>query len=179
MGENEERLLVLMKTLTLEKKHCWVSCISEEALREAEVTLGFLLPSLLRRIYREVGDGAFGLSPLHAGCDECAMSLVDSYVGLRSASGDSEHEERVWPEKLLIVFDHGCNSYSCLDCAHPTHRVLMNDNSRDPNMYVLEAPSFEQWLQTLLDGTLFLPFDWDMAEKFIFQRTHFDHHPLF
>lgn len=49
----------------------------------------------------------------------------------------------------------------------------MNDNSRDPDIYVLEAPSLEQWLQMLLDGTLFLPCDWDAAEKFLFQQTRF------
>lgn len=162
-----------MKKLTSERRHTWAARVSEEELIRAEATLGFSFPSFLRRIYSEVGNGAFGLSPLYERCDELAMPLIDSYVGLRSESGGNEHEERIWPEKLLIMYDHGCNSYSCIDCAHPAHRVLMNDNSRDPNMYVLEAPSFEQWLQTLLDGTLFSPFDWDAAEKFIFQRTRF------
>ncbi|EFH84828.1 SMI1/KNR4 family protein [Ktedonobacter racemifer] len=172
MDETEERLLVLMKALTSERKHRWAACLSEEALLEAEAMLGFPLPSLLRRIYREVGDGAFGLSLLHNGCDECAMSLIESYIELRSASVGGI-EERVWPEKLLIIYDHGCNSYSCVDCAHPEHRVLMNDNSRDPNIHVLEAPSIEQWLQRLLDGTLFLPCDWNAAEKLLFQRARF------
>jgi len=129
------------------------------------LVLGFPLSSLLRRIYLEVGNGAFGLSPLDESFHELAMSLVDSYVGLRSESGGNENGECFWPEKLLIIYDHGCNSYSCLDCAHPEHRVLRNDNNKDLHAYALEAPSFQKWLQALLDGTLYLHFDWDAAKK--------------
>jgi hypothetical protein len=53
--------------------------------------------------------------------------------------------------------------YSCLDCSHPEYRILRNDNNISWNTYALEAPSFQQWLQALLDGTL--EFDWDKTEK--------------
>lgn len=137
-----------------------------EDLARAEAMLGFPLPSLLRRIYLEAGNGAFGLSPLYESVHELRMPLIESYVGLRSESGGDENGERRWPEKLLILYDWGCNSYSCLDCAHPEHRVVRNDNNRDPDAYALEAPSFRQWLQALLDGTLH--FEWDTAEKVTF-----------
>jgi hypothetical protein len=44
----------------------------------------------------------------------------------------------------------------------------MNDNNKDLHAYALEAPSFQQWLQALLDDTLYLHFDWDTAEKVTF-----------
>jgi SMI1 / KNR4 family (SUKH-1) len=168
MSEAEERLLTQMKELTPKRGYTWAECIPEEDLARAEAMLGFLLPSLLRRIYLEVGNGAFGLSPLYERVNDLAMPLVESYVGLRLESGGDENGERRWPEKLLIIYDHGCNIYSCLDCAHPEQRVLMNDNNKDLNTYALEAPSFQQWLQVLLEDTLYLHFDWDTAEKVAF-----------
>lgn len=168
MSEAEERLLTRMKELAPQRGYTWVERIPEEELARAEAMLGFPLPSLLRRIYLEVGDGAFGLSPLYLESLNglCDMPLIDSYVGLRSERGGDENGERIWPEKLLIIYDWGCNIYSCLDCAHPEQRVLRNDNNRDPDAYAIEAPSFQQWLQAVLDGTLH--FDWDTAEKVTF-----------
>jgi hypothetical protein len=165
MSETEEQFLIRMKELAPKRGYSWVERIPEEDLARAETMLGFPLPSLLRRIYLEVGDGAFGLSPLYMenfnGLNE--MPLVDSYLGLRSEKGSDKNEERIWPEKLLIIYDWGCNIYSCLDCAHPEYRVLRNDNNEDLDAYAIEAPSFEQWLQAVLDDTL--NFDWDTAEK--------------
>ena len=168
MSEAEERLLTRMKELTPKRGDTWVERIPEEELARAEAMLGFPLPSLLRRIYLEVGDGAFGLSPLYLESFNglCDMPLIDSYVGLRSERGGDENGERIWPEKLLIIYDWGCNIYSCLDCAHPEQRVLRNDNNRDPDAYAIETPSFQQWLQAVLDGTQH--FDWDTAEKVTF-----------
>jgi hypothetical protein len=170
MSEAEERLLARMRELAPQRGYAWVECLPPDDLARAEAMLGFSLPSLLRRSYLEVGDGAFGLSPLfQEGFNGlCEMPLVDSYLGLR-ARGWDEHGGHSWPEKLLIIYDWGCNIYSCLDCAHPEHRVVRNDNNRDPDVYALEAPSFQQWLQAFLDGTLH--FDWDAAEKVTFEHA--------
>jgi len=130
MNEAEERLLTRMKELAPKKGYTRAECLPEEDLVRAETLLGFPLPSLLRSIYLEVGNGAFGLSPLYESFNELAMPLVDSYVGLRSGSGGNENGESIWPEKLLIIYDHGCNIYSCLDCAHPEHHVLMKSSLR-------------------------------------------------
>lgn len=168
MNEAEERLLRWMKELAPKQGYSWVKCLTEEDLAQAEAILGFPLPSLLRRIYLEVGEGAFGLSPLYRESlrGQCDMPLIDSYVGLRSENERNENREHVWPEKLLIIYDWGCNIYSCLDCTHLEERVLRNDNNRDPDVYALEDPSFQQWLQAFLDGTLHV--NWDTAEKVTF-----------
>ena len=164
MSEAEERLVTRMKKLASQRGYSWVERLPEEELARAEAMLGFPLPPLLRRVYLEVGDGAFGLSPLYEersnGLD---MPLVDRYLELRSDQEGDAHGESRWPENLLIMYDWGCNIYSCLDCAHPEYRVLRNDNNRDSDAYALEAPSLQQWLQALLDDTLH--FDWDTAEK--------------
>ena len=126
--------------------------------------LGFPLPSLLKRVNLEVGEGAFGLSPLYAErSHELEMPLVDRYLELRSDQEGGAHGESRWPENLLIIYDWGCTIYSCLDCAHPEYRVFRNENNRDPDAYALEAPSFQQWLQALHDDTLH--FERDTAEK--------------
>jgi hypothetical protein len=44
----------------------------------------------------------------------------------------------------------------------------MKDNNKDLKAYALEAPSFQQWLQALLDGTLDSHFAWETAEKVTF-----------
>lgn len=164
MSEAEERLVTRMKELAPQRGYSWVERLPEEELARAEALLGFPLPPLLRRVYLEVGDGAFGLSPLYEErSNGLEMPLVDSYLELRSDQEGDAHGERRWPENLLIMYDWGCTIYSCLDCAHPEYRVLRNDNNRDSDAYALEAPSLQQWLQALLDDTLH--FDWDMAEK--------------
>jgi SMI1 / KNR4 family (SUKH-1) len=153
-----------MKELVPQRGYSWVERLPEVELARAEGLLGFPLPPLLRRVYLEVGEGAFGLSPLYEersnGLD---MPLVDSYLELRSDQEGDAHGAGRWPENLLIIYDWGCNIYSCLDCAHPEYRVLRNDNNRDSDAYALEAPSLQQWLQALLDDTLH--FEWDTAEK--------------
>ncbi len=168
MDEAEERLLIQMRALAPKKGYSWVERLPEEELAQAESILSFPMPSLLRRIYLEVGNGAFGLSPLYMesfnGLSE--MPLIDSYVELRSEQGSDENGKRIWPENLLIIYDWGCTIYSCLDCTHPENRVLRNDNNRDPDVYALEAPSFQLWLHALLNDTLH--FDWDTAEKVTF-----------
>ena len=65
MSEAEERLLTRMKELAPKRGYTWVECIPEEELARAEAMLGFPLPSLLRRIYLEVGDGVLAFSPLY------------------------------------------------------------------------------------------------------------------
>jgi hypothetical protein len=166
MSETEERLLTYMKELTKEGGYAWPVCVPEEELVRAEAMLGFPLPSLLRGIYLEVGNRAFGLSPLYELPHDLALPLVESYIELRSEPGGGENGYVPWPEKLLIIYDYGCNIYSCLDCAHPGHRILQYDSSKDLTGFALEAPSFRQWLQALLDGTQ--QFDWDTAEKVTF-----------
>ncbi len=49
----------------------------------------------------------------------------------------------VLPEKLLMMYDWGCNTYSCLDCAHSEYSVLRIDNNISLATCTIEAPSFQ------------------------------------
>jgi len=173
MSENEDQLIAQMKRLLLVRGYQWVERAREEDVAQAEAKLGFSLPSLLRRIYLEVGDGAFGLSPLNREDFNglCEEDLVDGYLQRRSLTQEAidlaweQDEEKpfIWPEKLLMIYDWGCNIYSCLDCSHPENRVLRNDNNLSWAACAIESPSFQQWVQAWLNGTL--EFDWNKAEK--------------
>jgi SMI1/KNR4 family protein SUKH-1 len=156
------------------------SPVTEEELVQAETQLGFVLPSLLRRIYREVGNGGFGpgygLLPLNElppnGGDD-TTSLVAEYQGMKSFSqqdidayfAEEEEKPALWPERVLILCDWGCNIYSCLDCSSselPIFRMDSNENFLVE--WAIEAPSLHQWLERWIDGTL-ARLDWDQATK--------------
>jgi cell wall assembly regulator SMI1 len=89
---------------------------TEEEVTQAEMQLGFALPSLLRRVYLEVGNGGFGpgygfypLNTHHLSTD----SLVTTYLGMRSLSqkdidehwADDEVKPSLWPEQVLMLCD--------------------------------------------------------------------------
>jgi hypothetical protein len=69
-----------------------------------------------------------------------------------------------WPEQALIVFDHGCNMYSCLDCSKSELPVLYFDANAGEGVVALEAPSLYTWhdgsdLSLNLDGAPKIRFD--------------------
>jgi hypothetical protein len=133
---------------------------SSADLLRAETSLGCPLPSLLRRIYLEVGNGGigpgYGLLPLfsHEGQDPCQdFSLVDTTFCYYDA-----------PPTFLVICHWGCSILSCLDYSQPGYPVKRmgwsgdyeQHDDEDEEEYKQEAPSLQQWLQDWLDGrTLF------------------------
>jgi hypothetical protein len=100
-------------------------------------------------------------------------SLVADYQGMRSFSpqdideyfADEEEKPALWPERVLILCDWGCNIYSCLDCSAsdlPIFRMDSNENFMVE--WAIEASSLQSWLETCVDGT-FTHLDWDQAKK--------------
>ena len=90
--------------------------VTETALNDAEVRLGFTLPDLLRELYLHVGNGRFGpgyglLSLSDMGDRE--LSLVGSYLEMRRDYAVIPSWK--WPTGLLAFCDWGCNIYACLD----------------------------------------------------------------
>lgn len=89
--------------------------VSFEEIAQAETALGFPLPDLLRRLYREVGDGdwgpGYGLPPL--------LAVVDTMRSLRA--------EEDWPLAVLPLCGWGCSYASYVDCAPPDLPVLHCD----------------------------------------------------
>jgi hypothetical protein len=153
------------------------SPVTVEELTEAETQLGFELPSFLRRLYLEVGNGGFGpgygLFPLNDHRPS-VDSLVLAYLSMRSMSQEDIDEHQVneeekpalWPERVLMLCDWGCNIYSCLDCssAHlPMFR--MDSNMNFMVEWASEASSLQQWLERWVDGKLLFHLDWEKAMK--------------
>ena len=125
---------------------------SRELLDAAEQTLRFPLPSLLRDVYANVGNGGFGpgygLLPVDDGVDE---TIVERTQTLQLPDPDDPLWR--WPHGLLVVCHWGCNIYSCLDCTKPAALVIRFDpNGHDPgtpwnDAFLTETSSFQDWLE--------------------------------
>jgi hypothetical protein len=140
---------------------------------EAEEKLGFRLPPLLRRFYREVSNGEFGPG---AGLLTLDGPWMDGYNDYENESlvayyriNHSEHAAIVLPEKLVHFSGWGCAIYSCVDCAQPECPVWRNDNNTSHCVYALEAPSLHEWFESWLTGEMSSHFDWDQARQVRFE----------
>ncbi|MFJ5117324.1 SMI1/KNR4 family protein [Kitasatospora sp. NPDC088548] len=124
-----------------------------------EAVVGFTLPPLLLRLYREVGNGGFGPDGAMLPLSGEEPSVVSVYRGERARSdeaagveGDGPH----WPAGVLPVLDWGCGMYAAVDCLRPGAPVLLfepnavGDDWADA--WFEDAPSLAQWLDGWLDG---------------------------
>lgn len=154
--------------------------VTLEELDRAESILGFALPPLLKRIYLEVGNGGFGPSCLFKLADESRAydfdAVVQNYLAMRSMTQEDidthwkEEEDKptLWPEKVLMICDWGCNMYSYVDCASPEYRVLHTDSNISHSEFAIESPSLYRWLEDWLTGIR--SFNWPQAEKITFSH---------
>ena len=155
--------------------------VTVEDLARAEAQLGFGLPSFLRRLYLEVGNGGFGpgygLFPLNdhsPSSTSLTYSLVAAYLGMRSMSqkdideywANEEKKPALWPERVLMICDWGCNIYSCLNCSSPDLPIFrMDSNVNFMAEWAIEASSLQQWLEAWMDGKPLFRLDWEQATK--------------
>lgn len=155
--------------------------VTREELAQAEAQLGFELPPLVRRLYCEVGNGGFGgMFPLNGQRERRFRwspkldTIVTTYLELRSRSQedidqywtDGEKRPSLWPQRVLMICDWGCNIYSCLDCSSPHLPVLRMDSNRNHMIeWALEAPSLWQWLEAWLDEEDLFHVDWEHTTK--------------
>jgi hypothetical protein len=146
----------------------------KEEILEAEGLLGMKLPSDLRQVYSDVGNGGFGpgygLWGLISGHQDDGDSIVSRYISyVHDAEGDYENWK--WPRSRIVVAHWGCAILSCLDLmveGAPVYRfdasnfVSTGDaretgetpsESLDP-FFKPEAPSFAAWMSAWLNGTL-------------------------
>ena len=104
-----------------------------KAIARAEAELGFKLPELLARIYREIANGGFGpgygIIGLTGGYLDNGRSIVDLYRELKPGS----ITEWQWPDGLLPICDWGCEFCPALIVAPRTAAwfSLRRPNSRD------------------------------------------------
>lgn len=133
--------------------------LDESEIAAAEHRLGFRLPSTLRTVYREIGNGGFGpgygLLPLIA--SEEVETVVDLYSALRGT--DPEDPAWCWPDYLVPFCDWGCAIRSCVDCATNDGRVVTFDpNSRqlDQDMsasFAATHSSLDAWFRDWVSST--------------------------
>lgn len=112
-----------------------------ELLSSAEPAVGFTLPTLLERIWTELGNGGSALFPRLLPFDS-TRRLGELVVKERSADGRrlvevsevteySEpdtalslyHPSQYWPVGMLPIVDWGCGMYSCVYCMDDDYPV--------------------------------------------------------
>jgi len=134
---------------------------SAELIEEAEKSLDFSLPPLLKRVLLEIGNGGFGpgrgiLGVRGGATDEHGSSLVDLYDGL-SAANPEEPRWR-WPERLVPICTWGDATYSCVDCSRPGGHLFVYDaNGYRPgsdlaHFLVPQDLTLEAWLRAWAEG---------------------------
>jgi hypothetical protein len=159
-----ERYLELLKRLRRHSVGAFPRA-TKPMIAAAEVELGFRLPSLLRAVYRLVGNGGFGpgVSGRRTGggligiggtapytsTDQPIEDLYDLYRG-----GAEGRRDPSWPEKVVPFCNYGCGSFACVDCSRSFGLVLVFDcdASLREGKTVLrqEARSLATWFETWL-----------------------------
>jgi hypothetical protein len=131
--------------------------VSEQALADAEVRLGFPLPRLVRDLYSQVADGGYGPG---YGVTQLAghpYALVESRKRMDEECAGPPGGEW-WPERLVEFVHWGCNYFSGIDCSRPSCPVFFYDNDRAVGDVTIadclfqEADSLEEWLSVWLSG---------------------------
>ena len=135
--------------ISLHRKRGWrldYPPATESQVEAAEQAIGFLLPPLLCRLYREVGNGGFGPCRAFLGlsggyADEDigkALTLADVYAVCH------DPKEALLPDGLVPVRNWGCARRSCLDCTAPEVPVQLFVGVE--RRLVPDAPSLAEWL---------------------------------
>ncbi|HUF99470.1 MAG TPA: SMI1/KNR4 family protein, partial [Ilumatobacter sp.] len=126
------------------------------AIAAAESEIGHPLPSLLRRLYLEVGNGGFGpgggvLGVADGYTDDLKQNAVEAHSYFRSS--------RLEPPLLVPLCHWGCGIYSLVEVA-PNAGWMWGF---DPNGGQLEHALYRheldlaRWLERWLDGDLYQP----------------------
>jgi hypothetical protein len=125
---------------------------SEQAVDDAERIIGYPLPRLLRRLYREVANGGFGPFSGVEGVDGgyvSALGMLEDYVQWR----DEELPEGfpAWMPGVVSFCDFGCAMWALLDCRTPEGQILFLDQSTLHHLDLTLAQWLELWLSGKLD----------------------------
>jgi len=124
--------------------------VTTEVICEAEKSLGFLLPPVLKLFYLRIGNGFSGNSceilGLRGGCKSDLGNMLDVYQVLKK---NQELQGKVWKAGLLPFCAWGCNIFSCVDCSNPKNQIFtFEDSLIYPQKYSLEQ-FFEWWVKDI------------------------------
>jgi hypothetical protein len=102
-------------------------------VEEAEQSLGFEIPKILKLLYLRVGNGGFGpgrrgnIIGLRGGFASSSGTLVQLYEDMRRGA---EYLGLQWRPGLLPFCEWGCTIFSCVDCKDPALRVYLCEACR-------------------------------------------------
>lgn len=132
--------------------------VSLDELELAEQKLGFQLPSLLRALYLQIGNGGFGpgyglISLNDMGAKNYHINLVDGYLlGINFVQADYPS----WPRQFITVCNWGDNITSMVNWTTPLSPVYrFNGDKYDTGPFEsaikLESLSLQTWLEDWLN----------------------------
>lgn len=130
--------------------------ITDKEIAAIEAELELELPSTIRRIYTEIGDGGFGpgygFLKMRGSGRFSDLSVVELYKEFREE--DPTDPSWIWPKDLLLVTHWGCGIMTGVNCL--TGRVAVYD----PNSYQSDLSDslffqncdIDEWLEKWCDG---------------------------
>jgi len=135
---------------------------SQADVDQIEGMLGHSMPSLLRRLYLEVGNGGwgpgYGVLGLTGGHrDDLGKTAVDLFV---DAHQDPQSTWRFLPGGLLPLCHRGCAIYSFTDCSTPDGRIWAwdpNPGPTDGSALFDQGLNLVDWLARWVAGTAYQP----------------------
>lgn len=134
----EDNLINLMRAKIAEHIHDMVEYpwsevrirpkLKPDALQIAEKAIGVQLPSLLTRIYLEVGNGGFGpgygLLPIYR--NRRSNGMIEVY---ESFINRAKQRHCIWPAGIVPICTWGCGIYSFVDCLDQNFPVVVFDGN--------------------------------------------------
>ena len=145
MSEDE----LITQVLALHRERGWrlnFPPAAADQVAAAERAIGFALPSLLRRLYREVSNGGFGpcraFLGVSGGYPDEDIGKGLTLAGVYAACHDPK--ESLLPDGLVPVLNWGCARRTCLDCTAPEVPVQLFLGAE--RRLVPDAPSLAGWL---------------------------------
>jgi len=122
------------------------------AVTEAEDLIGAPLPSLLRRLYLEIGNGGFG--PGHG-----VLGLAGGFPDDTKKTATDMYRQRDFPESLLAICSWGCAIYSLVEPAAEGRMWGYDPNPVELPEQALfpQAIDINEWFSRWLEGRLMQP----------------------
>ena len=135
--------------------------LTEAELQEALSRLDVPPPDLMIALYREFGNGGFGMGYGMIGLgggyrDDMGATCDELYAEFRC--GPAQDPAWEWPHGLLPFCDFGCAIYACIDCTSETANVVIWDPNnwepdQDPRLGMFASGmGFLDWMQAWASG---------------------------